>query len=60
MATDKTAVWHDGECVLWYTPTSNLDVFWSDGEACLLDEYVAAGGESIPVAMHHYLHNLGR
>jgi len=54
MATDKTGTWSIGESVLWYTPTSNLDPTWSLGESIILDEYVAVGGLSIPVAMANY------
>jgi hypothetical protein len=54
MATDKTGTWSLGESVLWYSPTSGLDASWSLGESAFLDEYVAAGGLSIPVAVHHY------
>jgi len=57
MATDKTAVWADGEAQLWYSPNSTLDVVWNDGEAWCLDEYVAAGGISIPVVQS--LRNMG-
>jgi hypothetical protein len=60
MATDKTGTWSLGESVLWYTPTSSLDVTWSQGESYLEDEYEApAGGLSIPIAMYHYQHNIG-
>jgi hypothetical protein len=50
MATDKEAVWADGEAQLWYSPNSTLDVAWNDGEAWCLDEYVAVGGSSGKVA----------
>lgn len=34
---DKTAIWSDGESLLWINPTSGLDAVWSDGESLILD-----------------------
>lgn len=54
MATDNTGTWIVGESKFWYTPTSGLDPMWLFGENQFLDEYVAAGGLKIPVAMKYY------
>jgi len=45
MATDKEAVWADGEAQLWHSPNSTLDAVWNDGEAWCLDEYADSSGK---------------
>lgn len=62
MATN--AVYVDGQSALPQArPTSAVSPAYVDGQSGPLPilAYVApAGGLSIPVAMHHYLHTLGR
>jgi len=60
MAIDATYV--NGQSVLSQDKSAMPDAAWINGLSG--DTYwvdtVAGGGLSIPVAMHHYQHNLGR
>jgi len=58
------AKWRDGKSELPQArPAANIEWAWGDGRSgpVAAEVYVApAGGLSIPVAMHHYQHTMGR